>query len=464
MMYRLCGNRIRDSRRFVRVIYTARTMPTEISKSLAAVLFTVSSIVCCQEPVPGEGWVSLFNGKNLNGWHNINGAPSTWTVRDGKIFCSGKPTCILRTDRHYENFVLELEWRHLRPKGNAGVFVWSDPVTAKGKPFTRAIEIQVLDGRESSRYTSDGDVFPIHGATMRPENHRAGSRAFPTEKRSKPSPEWNHYSITCQDGSVSLALNGKVVTRGHDCSPRKGYIALESEGSPIEFRNLRVKELPPAVKRLKPEQISDLDEGFVSLYNGLDFTGWKHGEEHAGHWKAAGWRINSDGEGGHLWSEREFGDFVLICDWRWTGKPKKEDRPVILANGEYALDGDGARRTQSVDDAGDSGIYLRGNNKSQINIWCWPIGSGEVYGYRNNAKQPPEVRAGVTPRVKADAPIGKWNRFVITMKGELLTVVLNGETVIEEARLPGVPARGPIALQKHGAPIQFANIYIKELD
>ncbi|MDP6930378.1 MAG: DUF1080 domain-containing protein, partial [Planctomycetota bacterium] len=96
--------------------------------------------------------------------------------------------------------------------------------------------------------------------------------------------------------------------------------------------------------------------------------------------------------------------------------------------------------------------------------WCWPIGSGEVYGYRNNAKQPPEVRAGVTPRVKADAPIGKWNRFVITMKGELLTVVLNGETVIEEARLPGVPARGPIALQKHGAPIQFANIYIKELD
>jgi hypothetical protein len=66
----------------------------------------------------------------------------------------------------------------------------------------------------------------------------------------------------------------------------------------------------------------------------------------------------------------------------------------------------------------------------------------------------------VTPK-KADAPIGKWNRFVITMRGDRLTVVLNGETVIENAQLPGVPDRGPIALQHHGDPIEFANILIK---
>ena len=115
-------------------------------------------------------------------------------------------------------------------------------------------------------------------------------------------------------------------------------------------------------------------------------------------------------------------------------------------------------------DAGDSGIYLRGSSKSQINIWCWPIGSGEVYGYRNDQNVSAEVRAGVTPSEVADNPLGRWNRFVITMQGDRLTVMLNGKTVIKEAQLPGVAPRGPIALQHHGDPIEFANIYIAELE
>ena len=138
--------------------------------------------------------------------------------------------------------------------------------------------------------------------------------------------------------------------------------------------------------------------------------------------------------------------------------------PVVLANGDYEMDTDGKQKTASVSDAGDSGIYLRGNSKSQVNIWCWPVGSGEVYGYRTDPKMPAEVRAAVTPKARADKRPGEWNRFVITMKGESLTVVLNGKTVIENAQLPGVPARGPIALQDHGSPIQFANLYVKELN
>jgi hypothetical protein len=118
---------------------------------------------------------------------------------------------------------------------------------------------------------------------------------------------------------------------------------------------------------------------------------------------------------------------------------------------------------EMVKDAGDSGIYLRGNDKSQVNIWCWPAGSGEVYGYRTDPGMPADVRAGVTPAVRADKPIGQWNRFVIRMKGDRLTVDLNGQRVLNEARLPGVPERGPIALQHHGSPIQFMNLYIKTL-
>ncbi|MBM3881669.1 MAG: DUF1080 domain-containing protein [Verrucomicrobia bacterium] len=414
-----------------------------------------------------DGFVPLFNGLDLSGWVNVNCAPDTFRATNGAIYCTGAPIGELRTSRMYQNFILELEWRHLQPKGNAGVFVWADALTARGQPFIRGIEVQVLDGREGPGYTSDGDIFPIHGARMVPENGRGGDRAFPTEKRAKPSPEWNHYRIECVDGNIALAVNGKVVTRGREASPRKGYICLESEGSPVEFRNLRLKELP-ARHALAPEQIAEPDEGFRSLYTGVDLTGWQATPELAAHWRAKDWVLEHDGGRAagepHLWTEREYGDFVLVADWRWVAKPQTNALPVVLPDGTRAREADGSEWVERVSDAGDSGIYLRGQDKSQVNIWCWPVGSGEVYGYREDASQPAAVRAGVTPRVKADRPIGQWNRFTITMRGDRLTVVLNGQTVIDQAQLPGVPAKGRLALQHHGSPIQFANLFVKELD
>lgn len=415
-----------------------------------------------------DEFVPLFNGRDLSGWVNVNCAPTTFTALEGMIVSTGVPTGVMRTVRMYENFVLELEWRHMKPKGNAGVFVWSDAITSPGVPFARSVEVQVLDGLNTEHYTSHGDVFSIHGATMKPDRpHPAGAmRCLPSEHRAKPSPEWNHYRIECNDGVIKLAVNGKVVSGGTECRPRKGYICLESEGSECHFRNLRIRELPST--NPKPQEVALADQGFKTLYTGIDFAGWKHDPGHAGHWQAKDWIIDYDGKSEatskHLWSEKEYGDFVLICDWRLNAKPKKMLRPIILANGDYELDADGKQTQVEVDDAGDSGIYLRGNAKSQVNIWCWPAGSGEVYGYRTDKDQPAEVRAGVTPKLKADKPLGQWNRFEITLKGDRLTVVLNGQKVLENAQLPGVPARGPIALQHHGDTVQFANVLIRELE
>src|SRR3954470_10752225 len=95
-----------------------------------------------------EGFRPLFNGKDLSGWVPVNVAPETFTARDGLIVSTGKPTGVLRTDRPYENFILECEWRHVKPGGNAGLFVHSDALPAPGVPFTRAIEVQILDGQE----------------------------------------------------------------------------------------------------------------------------------------------------------------------------------------------------------------------------------------------------------------------------------------------------------------------------
>ena len=317
----------------------------------------------------------------------------------------------------------------------------------------------------SENYTSHGDIFSIQGASMVPDRpHPAGwARCLPSERLVKPSPEWNHYRVTCIEGTIKLEVNGEQVAGGYDCVPRMGYICLESEGSEVHFRNLRIRELPARhelPRKLRAEDASD----FQPLYNGVDLSGWVVGPEHEGGWTAKDWILDHNGNGTNLWTKSEYGDFVLMADWRWTGEAEEREVPVVLPDGSTGRTADGLEARVLVADAGDSGIYLRGSRKSQVNIWCWPIGSGEVHGYRTDASQPPEVRKAVTPRMNADAPIGKWNRFIITMRGDRLTVVLNGETVIHHAQLPGVAARGRIALQHHGYPLQFANLYIRKLD
>lgn len=415
-----------------------------------------------------QGFVPLFNGKDLTGWVHVNGAPETFTVRDGMIVTTGLPISYLRSARQYENFELEMEWKHIKEKGNSGLFVWADALPVPGSPFTRGIEVQILDGRNTEVYTSHGDVFAIQGARLKPDRpHPKGAmRCLPSEQRCKPAGEWNHYKVTCRDGVIKLAVNGKEVSGGSACTPRKGYLCLEAEGSETHFRNLRIKELPSS--NPKPDEIATVDEGFQSLFTGLGLNGWKVEPGHEGHWQAKDGVLAYDGKSTakdpNLWSDKEYGDFVLMCDWRLPAKGQKVKRPLILPNGDDAKDENGKAKEVEVVDAGDSGIYLRGSSKSQVNIWCWPIGSGEVYGYRTDRQMPPEVRAGVTPRVKADKPLGQWNRFVITMKGDRLTVVLNDKMVLENAQLPGVAKRGPIALQHHGDAVEFRNLFLKELD
>ncbi len=164
----------------------------------------------------------------------------------------------------------------------------------------------------------------------------------------------------------------------------------------------------------------------------------------------------------------------MLIDWRIKETPYINPRvPIIRGDGTHKKDADGKEIQISVPDS-DSGILLRGQGKSQVNIWCWPTGSGEVYGYRMDQKMPPEVRAGVTPLTNADHDIGQWNTFEITVKGDRLWVKLNGKQVLENALLPGLPEQGPIGLQHHGskngqgewnsppALVQFRNIYVRE--
>ncbi len=220
-------------------------------------------------------------------------------------------------------------------------------------------------------------------------------------------------------------------------------------------------------------------EQWKSLFNGIDLSGWILPEGDNGHWKVLDGVMDCDAMSEapgskDLWSEQEFGDFVLRIEWRLKDTPfMNPNVPIIMPDGLHKRNARGEEIKITVPDA-DSGIYLRGSSKAQVNIWAWPTGSGEVYGYRMDASMPSQVRAGVTPTLMADHHIGEWNSFEITLQGEQLTVVLNGITVIENAQLPGIPEKGKIALQHHGskregkwisAPslVQFRNISIREL-
>jgi hypothetical protein len=229
----------------------------------------------------------LFNGKDLSGWVLVNTPADTWRVEDGMLICSGRPIGEMRTEKMYQNFEMELEWRHMVPQGNAGIFVWADDITARGVPFHRGIEVQVLENAygNTRSHTTHGDIFPIHGAKMTPVNGRGGDRAFPSEERSKPSPQWNHYRIVCQDGSISLAVNGKEVTRGTKATPSKGYICLESEGGVVHYRNVRIKVLPDTP--IDPAQVAIAYRGYRSIYSGLDLRSWK--ADNADAWKTNDW-------------------------------------------------------------------------------------------------------------------------------------------------------------------------------
>lgn len=440
----------------------------------AALLLCFSSIALIGAP-DSDGFVPLFNGKDLSGWRPVNVAKDTFFVRDGMIVTTGEPTGFMATDRQYENFIIELDWQHMKEGGNSGLFIWGEGLPAPGVPYAKGIEVQILDlGYEKQHadgawkwFTSHGDIFPIWGATMTPQppTAQSGRRSFPSEKRTKPSPEWNHYRVTCNNGEIHLEVNGKEVTVGKDCVPRKGFICLESEGSECHFKNVRIKELPST--GATAEQTANAYEGFTQLFNGKDATGWKVTDANKEVWKVNGLQVSAKadakGKDLDLWSEKSFKDFVLVADWRLPKKTQKKALPTFTEDGLYVLGADGKPVLKEIDDAGDSGIYLRGSSRYQVNIWSQPMGSGDINELHKDKSLPVDIRKACLPKMHADLKPGQWNRFMITMKGGRVTVALNGQTVIENAELPGIAAEGPIGLQYHHDAVEFANIFIKEL-
>jgi hypothetical protein len=217
-------------------------MQTRAAWALAALTLLIAAPFSPAQEKAGE--IRLFNGKDFSGWTYHLSDPNVkmeqvWSIdpAEGIIICKGQPAGYIRTTADYTNYVLKLEWRFnpvTKQAGNSGVLL---RVVGPDKVWPKSVEAQLQSG-------AAGDFWLIDNARLdtRPDLVDQGTprHRLRTKTNEKPIGEWNEYEITVDGGKVSLKVNGEVLNEGTNAEEVPGKIALQSEGSEIHFRNIRL--------------------------------------------------------------------------------------------------------------------------------------------------------------------------------------------------------------------------------
>ena len=399
-------------------------------------------------------FTSLFDGKTFSGWKLVNQNGPGYSVTNGTIACAHHGGGNLFTEKEFSDFVLRFEFK-LENDSNNGVGIRAP---LEGDAAYLGMEIQVLD--ENQKKYGPLQPWQVHGSVY---------GVFPAKTGfQKPVGEWNQEEILADGRHIKVTLNGHVIldanlNDAHDPAVlaqhpgllhARGHIGFLGHDDYVEFRNIRIKELPEKTHDNSPPK------EFKALFNGKNLDGWKGLVENPvkraqmspdelaeaqkkadavmrEHWRPENGVLNFDGKGKSLCTAKDYGDFELLMDWK-------------------------------ISPDGDSGVYLRGS--PQVQIWDsnskkgrrdHSVGSG---GLHNNVKNPN------VPLKRADNPVGEWNHFQILMVGDKVTVYLNNELVVQntvmenfwEKDKPIYPT-GQIELQNHNSPLYFKNIFIREL-
>lgn len=177
---------------------------------------------------PEAGFVPLFNGKDLSAFTPVKAPANIWSVTDGVIQCKGMPFGWLATKKSYRNYTLRLEFRYPKQAGNSGIFLHA---VNGGKKWPKCIEVQ-------GKFDQVCKVFGLGGTKGKPVFGDDVAR----KRVSKPHTEWNAIEIIMNEGAVTATLNGTLISQTAPFDIKQGPIALQSEGAPIEFRKIRIKE------------------------------------------------------------------------------------------------------------------------------------------------------------------------------------------------------------------------------
>jgi hypothetical protein len=195
-----------------------------------------------QPIVPNEKTV-LWNGKDFAGWKLFVPDPNydvakTWSIADSVTRCEGKPNGYMRTEKYYADYLLHVEWRWPEKEGNSGVLIHN---SGEDMIWPKSLECQLASGNA-------GDFWVIGGIETK-EHAKGGKRVNGrrilklNQSSEKPLGQWNMYDILCKDDWVVVVVNGVLQNVATRCSEKSGRICLQSEGAPIEFRNIYIEPL-----------------------------------------------------------------------------------------------------------------------------------------------------------------------------------------------------------------------------
>ena len=404
----------------------------------------------------GEGFKSMFNGRDLTGWHGLVENPVVraglkpeelarkqaeadkksllnWSVKDGCIWFTGSGDNLCSV-KEYGDFELLADWK-ITKAGDSGIYL-------RGSP-----QVQIWD-------TSRVDVGAQVGSGGLYNNEKNPSK--PSKVADNPVGDWNSFRILMIGEKVSVWLNGELVVdnvtlenywdRNIPIFP-KGSIELQAHGTDLAFRDIYVRELNESEFNLTSEEKS---EGFVALFNGKNLNNWVGNK--------ASYIIEDEtivvspgeGSGGNLYTEKEYADFVFRFEFMLT--PAANNGIGIRA----PLTGDAAYVGMEIQVLDDTAPVYADLKPYQYH--------GSVYG--------------VIPSKRGfQKPLGEWNYEEITAKGTHITVVLNG-TVIVDGDIagprdngtldhndhPGLKNKtGHIGFLGHGSELKFRNLRIKDL-
>jgi hypothetical protein len=383
------------------------------------------------------GWVSIFDGKSLKGWTQLNGT-ATYRVENGTIIGqtkSGSPNSFLCSDKLYDNFELVFDVK-VHDRLNSGVQIRSQ---TRGGPRGRVNGPQVEIEASGAQGAEAGYVYgEAAGGWMTAKNDLKKHKHFKDGK-------WNSYRVIASGATIQVWINGVLISDLVDekklKTHPKGFIGLQVHGIgkaagpyDVAWRNLKIRELTKG------------DDGWTSLYNGKDLTGWT---------TTGNWLPQKDGSllihprkgekgwqryGAYLWSKKKYKDFTLDVEYTYP-------------------------------QGGNSGVYFRvGDLKDPVSsgIECQILDSSK----KKTGKMTHHDHGGIIRTVGASKNMskqpGEWNRMTVNCVGSLLRVRLNGEQIVEvqldKSEMKDRPLAGHVGLQDHGEPnnLTFRNIRIKE--
>jgi len=215
---------------------------------LSVPVVILSTLVGCQGvagPIEPSKKTMLFNGKDLTGWKlfipdEAIDVSTIWSVKNGVVRCEGKPNGYMRTKAEYKNYKLHLEWRWTAEPSNSGVLLHS---SGADKVWPRCIECQLKGGSAGDFVLINGTGVTVDGRDRQDVNKQFVSVKKKQQSNEKSPRQWNRYDIDCDQDVIRCYVNGVLQNVGTNASDTSGWICLQSEGGPIEFRNIYIEPL-----------------------------------------------------------------------------------------------------------------------------------------------------------------------------------------------------------------------------